>query len=321
MAISHQCIPRQASGRGSTALIRTCISTILGLIFVSACAKPPAGLYETISTPNVTYVQRGERSLVMDIVQPRDCPGPRPAVLMYHGGGWVAGDRSDMAPMAKFLASLGYTAASAQYRLASKQGPHYPAQVQDTFAALKFLKSHAKEYDIDPDRIAVMGESAGGHLALLVGLARDPSIFGGDDYPDVSAKVACIVDIYGPTNLPDLCQTGDLVARLVGPIFLNARLCDEPVKWRDASPINHVRADAPPVLIVHGIGDETVPIGQADQLHKALHEAGATCQIVRVKGAGHGWGYDFTANPCMRTLPAIAQFLGEQLQPSARKNK
>jgi acetyl esterase/lipase len=257
----------------------------------------------------------------MDIVQPRDCTAPRPAVLMFHGGGWIGGDRSHMADMANFLASLGYTSATAQYRLATKSGSHYPAQLQDAVAAVKFLKTHANEYGIDPERIAVMGESAGGQIALMVGLATDTSKFGTDDYPGVSAQVAAVVDIYGPTNMPDLVKTGDFVARYVCPIYLDGPPSSNPEKWRDASPTTHVRPDAPPVLIVHGTTDSTVPISQAEQLYKALRELGANCQFARVKGAGHGWGYDLSGNTCMRTLPVIAQFLAENLRPVPPRNQ
>ncbi len=274
-----------------------------------ACNRPPVGFYDVQSRENIAYVTRGEQKLLMDIYRPTNLQGPRPAVLLLHGGGWTLGNRTMERDLARFLASMGYVGATAQYRLCNKE-IHHPAPVQDALAAVKYLRSHAADNDVDPDRIAVGGESAGGHLALLVGLVHDPSIFKDDSYPGVSSTVSAVVDIYGPTDLVPCYQDGSWVVKW----FLDSYLGGPPEKFADAykeaTPLNYVSKDAPPVLIVHGDQDGMVDYRRhAEALYKALHEAGARCDLVRVPGAGHGWGLDFTGNTSMRTLPVITQFL------------
>lgn len=276
-----------------------------------ACNRPPAGFYEIKSSENVAYVTRGKQPLYIDVYQPTNVQGPRPAVLLLHGGGWVMGNRTYERDLARFLASMGYVAATAQYRLCNKD-VHHPIPVQDALAAVKFLRSHAADYAISPDRIVVGGESAGGHLSLLVGLAPDHSIFKDDSFPGVSSKVSAVIDIYGPTDLVPCYKEGSWVVNW----FLDSYLGGSPRKFPDAyaeaTPLTYVRSDAPPVLIVHGDQDDMVLYKtHAEKLYKALRDAGAHCQLVRVRGAGHGWGLNFTGNDSMRTLPAITHFLAK----------
>ena len=279
-----------------------------GLI-LCACNRPPAGFYETKAVENVPYVTRNGQKLLLDLYLPTNAQGPRPAVLLFHGGGWMFGNRTLERDLARFLASMGYVGATAQYRLCSKD-VHHPAPVQDALAAVKFLRSKAAEYGIDPERIAAGGESAGGHLALLLGLARDHSIFKDDSFPGVSSEISAAIDIYGPTDLAPAYKGASWMVKW----FFNSYLGGPPEQfsevYEEAAPLTSVRGDAPPVLIVHGDRDRTLGYQQhAEKLHKAIREAGGRSHLVRVTGAGHGWGFDFTSNDSMRTLPAITQFL------------
>jgi acetyl esterase/lipase len=285
-------------------------SVFIGFVAIgtAACNRPPAGFYETQLHADVAYVQRGDQSLCMDIVEPIGAEAPRPAVLLLHGGGWILGDRSYELAMARFLGTMGYTAATASYRLCNERVQH-PAPVQDALAAVKFLRANAGRYGIDSKRIAIGGESAGGHLALLVGLTRDPGIYHDDSYLGVSSDVCAVIDIYGPTLLGPRYQGSTWIVKRFLDSYLGGPPEKFPERYAEASPLTHVRGDAPPVLIVHGDLDNVVDLKQAEMLEKSLRACGGRCALVRVAGAGHGWGIEFTSNNSMRTLPAITHFL------------
>lgn len=282
-------------------------------LLCGACNRPPAGLYETRAYDKVEFVKRDGTPLYMDIFVPQNAPTPRPAVILYHGGGWMFGDRSDERDMARFLATMGYTAATADYRLCTLKGPHYPAPVQDCLAAIKFIRSHAADYGVDPARIAVGGDSAGGQLALMVGLVRDHAVFKDDSFPGVSSDVAAVIDLYGPTDLIPMYEgigPHRLILKLFAQAYGGGTAQQLPDQYRAASPISHVRSDAPPVLLVHGECDSVVPFDQSVRLHEAIQKAGGRSRLVRVPGAEHGWIIQFNGSVNMRTLPAIANFLG-----------
>lgn len=282
------------------------------LLLVTGCRHPPVGVYETTSKDGVEYVVRPTGPLLMDIVEPVGAQTPRPAVLLLHPGGWAAGSRADMKELATFLASLGYTAATADYRLWPKC-ECYPAPVQDSLAAVKFLRSRAKDYGIDPEKIVIGGESAGGSLALLVGLAKDHSIFDDASFPGVSAHVSAVIDIYGPTDMPRVYKDGIWIVKRIGIGYLGAAPNEAPQKWKESSPVTHVHADAPPVLIIHGDKDVVVPYSQAELLAKRLAEVGVDYQLVRVPGGVHGWGSHFSRVENQRTLPVLVHFLAQSL--------
>ena len=285
-------------------------------IFGVGCQRPVARLYDTRAWEGVTYVERAGRPLKMDIVAPKtDIAAehrPRPAVLMVHGGSWAIGERRWMRASANFLAGMGFVSATIDYRL-SPDGAKYPDPVCDCLAAVKFLRKNAATYGIDPRRIAIGGDSAGGHLALLVGLTKNPSIYGDDSYPGVSSEVAAIVDIYGPTDMVKLHDQCPFIVRPDLHRFMGGDPQVVPARWKEASPISHIRADAPPVLILHGDDDHVVDYRQAVEFDKALRAAGGQCHLVRVTGAEHGWCLFFEDKDSLRTLPALVRFLSETL--------
>lgn len=274
----------------------------------AGCAQPPVGFYQTKSFDGVEFVRRNNTPILMDIFVPKGAPTPRPGVLILHGGGWAIGDRGYNRDMARFIASMGYTAATADYRL-WPDGGIFPAPVQDSLAAVKFLRKNAADYGIDPDHIAACGESAGGHLALLLALAKDHSVFEDDSYPGVRSDVQAAIDIYGPTQMTDLYNQGGWMIKKIGAGFLGCPPEECPEKWSAASPITYVRADAPPVLILHGELDHVVPYTQADALATAIRNVGGKCMVAKVEGAEHGWGLKFNDVACQRTLPVMIDFL------------
>ncbi|MAO63955.1 MAG: esterase [Balneola sp.] len=194
---------------------------------------------------NITYKFTGTRDLRLDVFSPKDMGKASPAVVMVHGGGWISGDRTLIHPMAKALAEIGFVAATVEYRLSPEA--EYPAAVYDIKTAVKWLKDHAVDLQVDTHKVAIMGTSAGGQLAALVGAtAEDPDFEDPADSSQASTKVQAIVDIDGVLAFihPD-SQEGAVAGKWLGGDQNEARK-----KWIEASPITHVGADTPPMLFV-----------------------------------------------------------------------
>jgi acetyl esterase/lipase len=193
-------------------------------------------------TRNINYTPPAwPARLSGDLYMPRR-QSAAPAVLLVHGGGWEGGDgRWQMEPIAKQLARRGYGVFNVTYRMAPRW--IYPAPVEDLQEAIQWLRSHADTYRLDPQRIAVFGYSAGGHLALLTGLLDGPR----------DSQVRAIVAGGAPSDL-----TFYPAGRLV-PQFLGGTIRQIPERFKDASPVSHVKRCSPPVFIYHGTGDRLVP--------------------------------------------------------------
>ncbi|MCI0341053.1 MAG: alpha/beta hydrolase fold domain-containing protein [Planctomycetales bacterium] len=223
----------------------------------------------------VEYARPGGVPLRLDLRLPPGA-GPHPVVLCLHGGGWRSGDRRRVALLDE-LPARGIATASADYRL-SDVAP-YPAAVEDCRAAVRWLRAHAREHGLDPDRIGAFGPSAGGHLALMLGVLAD------DPRETVSARVRAVASWFGPADFSRFPSRGDGAAAA----FLGATREERPDLWREASPVTHVSADDPPTLLVHGDRDDTVPIAHSEAMLAALRAAGVECRLLRVRGAGHGF--------------------------------
>jgi acetyl esterase/lipase len=218
-----------------------------------------------------------------------------PLIIWVHGGAWLGGSKANP-PALQFL-SRGYAVASINYRL-SQHAP-FPAQIEDCKSAIRFLRAHAKEYNIDPERIGVWGESAGGHLVALLGTSGGNVPLAGDHPQNAnqSDRVQCVVDFFGPTDLLQIpAMAGpDVKYDFNGPNSLLTRFLGGPMNTKQhlatiANPITHISKDDPPFLIVHGTADPIVPIGQSKILNDALKKAGIESEMISVKGAGHGVG-------------------------------
>ena len=247
----------------------------------------------------VTYaVAFGYRPLQLDLWVPAT-EAPAPLVVWIHGGGFMFGDRrylpETLRPNQVFDALLdaGLAVATIDYRHAL-EAP-FPAQLLDAKAAVRYLRAHADELGISTERIGVMGESAGGHIAALVGLTGNRAdLEGGIGVVGPSSAVDVVVDWYGPadfTTMPRMTPPPHIVAKLEPAMHtppedtLVAGLDD--AARADASPITHVTPDAPPFLLVHGTADWLVPYAQSEQLHAALTGAGVDCRLEPVEGAQH----------------------------------
>jgi acetyl esterase/lipase len=249
---------------------------------------------------DVTYCKIDGQELKMDIYYPTS-GGSWPGLIFIHGGGWTEGDK---APLPANPTEAGYLVVSINYRMYPAY--RFPAMIEDVKCAIRSLRAHAPEYNLDPERIALIGHSAGGHLAALAGLADESTGWDTGPYQGQSSRVQAVVDMSGPTDLTR--DFPDWVTELKTNVF-------GAEQWRHSSPVTHVRQDAPPFLIVHGAADAGVPVEQARLLHQALTKAGAQSQIIIVQNAGHGFEpVGGTVTPSMEeTFGIILLFLANSL--------
>lgn len=247
--------------------------------------KPPSDV-EVLT--GVEFGVGSGRALKLDVVRPKTVPmEPMPVVVFIHGGGWRGGGtRGGIAYLTSF-AQRGYCCASIEHRLSGEAV--FPAQIEDCKCAIRFLRSKAKEYNLDPDRIGVWGLSSGAHLAALLGTTGDiKELEGQGGHEQFSSRVQAVGNWFGPSDLVLMLETSipggiDAVSKLLGgPLAEKRELAVQ------ASPLTHVTKDAPPFLTVHGENDTLVPVRQSELLHAALKKAGVESTLHSIKGAGHG---------------------------------
>jgi acetyl esterase/lipase len=236
---------------------------------------------------DIVYTRAGSTELKLDVAAPEQGEGPFPAVLVIHGGAWRAGSRADVAPLMRLLAGHGYVAVSPQYRFCPRE--RFPAQVHDVKAAVRWIKAHAKERRIDPEHIGAVGFSAGGHLALMLGLTGPADGLEGDvsaGAPDT--RIQAVVNYFGPSDL----GARDIPERSLPLVrdFLGATAIDRPDLAAKASPRSYVTRDDPPILTFQGTQDPLVPHTQAIELADAMTAAGVPGRVELMVGASHGWG-------------------------------
>lgn len=248
---------------------------------------------------------RSNRALRMTVLAPRTNT-PKPAIVYFPGGGFTSADYEKFIEMRMALAKAGFVVAAVEYRTVPDK---FPALVVDGKAAVRFLRAHASEFHIDPTRIGVLGDSAGGYLSQMVGTTNGEKEFDQGDYLDQSSDVQAAVTIYGISNLLNIGEGySDAIqqvhaspavteALLVhGPAFADfqgASILSDPEKAMKASPLGHVKEHMPPFLIMHGSNDKLVSPVQSEQLYKALTEKGNQATYITVEGAGHGDLYWF----------------------------
>ncbi|ASN19969.1 alpha/beta hydrolase [Arthrobacter sp. YN] len=284
-----------------------------------AMAAPPFPVFDAPGVPEivsgvsevhreVNYVRAiGFRPLKMDIWLPRRAKGAVPVVVWVHGGAFQFGDRRQLPPtfapdsVFRLLNEAGIACATVDYRL-SLEAP-FPAQLHDLKAAVRYLRTFADELGIDGSRIGAWGESAGGHLAALLGLTGNrEDLHGGLGAQNQASGIRAVVDFYGVSSLRDIppvnLPAGLLPAASTAAVPAGMSLqpnqmlvggSDDPALMAAASPLSYVTADAPPFLLVHGDSDGMVPHAQTDLLAAALQEAGVEHQVITIKGADHAF--------------------------------
>lgn len=250
----------------------------------STPAEPEPTEYQVKFINDVVYGTVNGRKLILYITEPDPRPKkPMPAVVWAHGGGWMT-ERSVTSPN-MWLARQGYFGINVDYRLTDEA--IFPAQIQDIKCAVRWLRAHAKEYNVDPKHIGVWGHSAGGHLAALMGTTGGVKEFEGDcGWPEQDSRVQAVINIAGVIDLLKQPWSQDS-ADTAG-----ARLVGGPLKEKldvvaKTNPITFITKDDPPVLTIHGDKDEAVPLIQSEALHAALQKAGVKSEFAVMKGMGH----------------------------------
>ena len=231
----------------------------------------------TLSAPareihDLVYAAPGGHQLILDLDLPDEVKEPVPLVIMIHGGGWSSGTRT--AFTAPELVEEGFAVATSEFQ--------FPAHIQDVKAAIRFLRVHAAEYHINPDRIGLWGSSAGAHLAVLSALSGPSAGWDVGENLGVSSDVQAVVDWYGPTTFQGLENAPESSRNTVRQAFGNDSLV-----WRQASPLFLVHRGAPPFLIMHGLQDKLVPFSQSQLLYDSLRQAEVSARLVPVSHAGH----------------------------------
>lgn len=257
-------------------------NTILKMAYVSGVLK----LIETdFPIPDsvkqykdIPYKTIDSTTLKLDIYHSKHLTGTAPLIIFVHGGAWKKGDKHDYLPYLISYANKGYVTATIQYRLSG--AAKYPAQLLDVESAVKWLKQHADDYHIDPEKVAMVGGSAGGHLALMNAYSNDRSTL---DESGFSSNVQGIVNFYGPSDLVhEEAKDKSAIEYLIGKTYVEA-----PEIYKEASPIYTITKAAPPTLTFHGTLDELVPFGQSDRLHAKLQEVGVPSYYHKLEGWPH----------------------------------
>lgn len=258
-------------------------------------------------TKDVEYGQGSGRPLMLDLYSPIKQTKPAPGLIFIHGGAWKGGNKDMYRPYAVRYAQRGYVVVSISYRL-SKEAP-FPAAVEDAKCAVRWMRANADKYKVDPNHICVLGGSAGGHLATMVGYSCDQKdLEGSGGWPGISSRVQAVVDIYGPCDLtiPKLRDADSVRQFLAGKTFDEA-----PELYKKASPLFYLSKDDPPTLILHGTLDSLVPIAQSDALAERLKQTGVPCTYDRLEGWPHVM--DLAEVVFKRCVFFIDRFLAENM--------
>lgn len=239
------------------------------------------------------YATRNGVPLRFDLLAPPS-ETPLPLVVCLHGGGWISGDKADIHEIVALLASNGFAAAAPQYRLAPLYP--FPAAVLDAMEFVRYVRANASELNIRPERIASMGNSAGGHLASMLGvLDRLPE----EDAETPSARVQAVVDLCGISDINDPRVHHNPIAWSFLEQFMEVGYEGNEERYRVASPVSHVDAHTAPFLIVHGEADDVVPIDQSERMAAALRGHEIPVEYLAFPGEGHSFSY--------QSWPRIAQ--------------
>jgi acetyl esterase/lipase len=257
---------------------------------------------------DLEFARAGGEILQLNLARPKSAAGKTPAVLCIHGGGFRAGKREGWDARCKLLAEHGFVAATVTYRLAPKHP--FPAAIEDVKAAVRWLRANAEKYSIDPDRIGVMGDSAGGHLAQFLGVTGGVAPFEGDaGNAGFSSRVTCVVNYYGPSDFTKSYGKSVDAAEVL-PLWLGGDDAKEHRKHVLASPLNWVTPAAAPTLLLHGTEDKYVHHEQAVFMRDRLKAADVEVELLTLDGAGHG----FKGADAEKAWKAALDFLDRHLK-------
>jgi acetyl esterase/lipase len=252
---------------------------------------------------DIEFARPGGEPLLMDAHIPPG-PGPHAAVILVHGGGWSAGSKQAnfIQPLFKPLDESGLAWFSIDYRLAPKHP--YPAAVRDVEESIRYIKAHAKEFRVDPKRLALMGESAGGHLVALVATRATPK-----------TRVAAVVPFYGAFDLEALLAGKKEVSKgMTGFLGITDMSEKSRAVLREASAATYVKKGLPPFLLIHGTKDEAVPYDQSVKFNAQLKAVGVRTEFYTVENGIHGV-MNWEKNPEQHSYkPVMVKWLRETLK-------
>lgn len=260
--------------------------TFLALLAATAIASaqkaPPNLPADTEFAGDVPYVTHAHERQTLDIAYFKKGE-PRPLLVWIHGGAFMTGDKAENHAIWAELMTSGYAVATINYRLSGDA--KWPAQITDCKAAIRFLRAHARDYNLAPGRIAVWGSSAGGHLAALVGTSGSAKKLDVGEHLDQSSAVSCAVDMFGPIDFEKMPQ-------FASPTSPEAKMWSRATSEaldlaREASPITYLTPNTPPILILHGDADNVIHISQSQLFHDAMKKARTPGDFITLPGVGH----------------------------------
>ncbi|MFN0080294.1 MAG: alpha/beta fold hydrolase [Prosthecobacter sp.] len=277
------------------------IALLLFLIAFAACAE---------TQTDIEYARVGDLSLKLDLHRPQ---ATNPPLIVYvHGGAWRAGSKSDV-PIAKLL-DHGFAIASVDYRLSTQAV--FPAQIHDIKAAIRFLRAKSELFHLNTSRIAIIGSSAGGHLAALVGVTNGNKVLEGTigEHLSQSSEVQCIVSLFGASNLQTILpQSTEFGLKMRVPalqLLLGGQPTEKPDLAKLASPVAHLDKDDTPLLLIHGDADPQMPPEQSQEMAQAYEALNLPVRLIMLPGSKHG-GLEFYDDE--RTV-IVAKFLDKALR-------
>jgi acetyl esterase/lipase len=267
---------------------------------VAAVAQPPAGRPPAVPIPSGIRIERdlafatvGAKELRLDLFLPEKQEGKLPVVVWIFGGAFMQNGRLQQEGGAAWLAIKGYAVAAIEHRLSSDA--HFPAQIEDCKAAVRWLRANAAKYGLDPARFGAWGASSGGHLATMLGLTGGVKDLEGESGNlDQSSRVSAVVDFFGPTDFLQMDKAALPGGLKHDPpnspesLLIGGPIQDNREKAARANPITYITRESPPFLIVHGDRDPLVPCNQSELLFEALRKAGVDATFYKIVSAGHG---------------------------------
>src|SRR6266851_8243930 len=257
---------------------------------------------------DLVYGKGGETDLKLDLAMPGQGPGPYPAIVCVHGGGWKGGKRQELGRTIEGMAARGYVAVTVSYRFSSEA--KFPAQIEDCKAAVRWLRANAAKYHVNPERIGAVGFSAGGHLVCLLGTTdKNDGLEGQGGNPDQSSRVQAVVSFFGPTDFTTKTWNEAVEKQFLIPLF-GATIEENPALYKKASSISYVTKDDPPFLFFHGSEDKLVGIRHSQLLADKLKDVGVKAEVVVMKGEDHGW----QGEKLRQSIDQMFRFFDEQLK-------
>jgi acetyl esterase/lipase len=262
---------------------------------------------------DLTYCTVKDCNLKLNVAYPKGGKGPFPAVVLIHGGGWIIGDHYDFARFSVRLAEKGYVAVTVTYRMLPKF--RFPDQVHDVKAAVRWLRAK-KKYNVDKERVGVLGHSAGGYLACMLGMTNGKDgLEGNGGFLKQRSDVCCVIGTSALTDLANLQARpapalGVMVTKLAVQKFLGGPPGKDGKRYEAASPITYASRACPPTLLICGSSDTIVPNEQSLRLEKKLREAGADVRLVTLVNAPH----DFLGRDLQRAEELCLEFLDRHVK-------